>query len=533
MNSRRTAVLILVFVLFVALTTNLVLNVPAQADATAPAVGDPLPRIVCPEGYQAFVYASGLDSPNSLAFDLGGSLHVSEEWVGRITRLSPNGEATPVVSGINAPEGITFDPAGNLYVVEDVQDGRLLRIAPGGGQAVLAEGLDAPEDIFWASEDALYITQSNAEFAKNPPWDIITGVSQVSPDGTVTDVYTDTLLWSYSAIAMGPDGLLYASNEAANEFLIEGILRVDPATGTRDSFAVELVAPEGLAFSPGGGFPLYVTEEDLGDGHGRLSRVRADGSHQPLCTGFSTVEDVAFDAQGNLYVSEDATGLVIQITTPDLVPPGPPVDLAVEPPAWTARNDFSLTWQKPTGATDIAGATLKLGEPPTVITDGIHYAGAEITTVTGITVPATGAHLAYLWLADEAGNADPATAVSATLYYDGLPPDSRVSAPARVDSAPIRVIWTAHDDHSGVDTVALWVKIGEAGAWTPTGLTSSAEGAPFFLYQPQGEGAYCFATVATDRVGNVEAEPLGNGDAQTNCQTWQRAYLPLLWKEAP
>jgi hypothetical protein len=37
-------------------------------------VGDPLPRIICPAGYEAFVYAAGLSSPHGLAFSPDGVL---------------------------------------------------------------------------------------------------------------------------------------------------------------------------------------------------------------------------------------------------------------------------------------------------------------------------------------------------------------------------------------------------------------------------------------------------------------------------
>ncbi len=96
-------------------------------------------------------------------------------------------------------------------------------------------------------------------------------------------------------------------------YTTDSIFAVDPTTGDRTVFASNLVSPEGLRFSANGDFPLYVAEEDVGDGEGRLSQVESDGSHTPLCTGFFTIEDVAVDQQGWLYVSEDTSGLVILI----------------------------------------------------------------------------------------------------------------------------------------------------------------------------------------------------------------------------
>ena len=58
-------------------------------------------------------------------------------------------------------------------------------------------------------------------------------------------------------------------------------------------------------------------------------------------------------------------------------------------------------------------------------------------------------------------------------------------------------------------------------------------GRGFFHYLPSGQDTYFFATRAMDRAGNGEAEPQGNGDDQTECQTWQWVYLPLLLKGSP
>jgi sugar lactone lactonase YvrE len=276
-------------------------------------VGEALPRIVCPAGYEASIYAVGLSSPDGLAFDPDGVLHVAEETAGRVSRIGSGGIITPVVTGLASPEGIAFDPGGNLYAVEDVEDGRLVCVDPAGDQLVLATGRDAPEGVVWSPDDSLYITESNVQFAVNPPWDYRTRVSRVSQDGEVTVILTNTLAWSYSGITLGADGLLYVANEASGVGTTDSIFRVDPVTGTRTLLVSDLTGPEGLRFGSGGQFPLYVAEEDVGDGSGRIDLVRADGSHEPLCTGFYNIEDVILDGRGNLYVSEDTTGMIVKI----------------------------------------------------------------------------------------------------------------------------------------------------------------------------------------------------------------------------
>ena len=66
-----------------ALATVLVGIVPTGSHAQPRfAPGDPIPRIQCPPGYVAKIYASNLDSPDGLAIDPAGILHVVEEQAG-------------------------------------------------------------------------------------------------------------------------------------------------------------------------------------------------------------------------------------------------------------------------------------------------------------------------------------------------------------------------------------------------------------------------------------------------------------------
>jgi sugar lactone lactonase YvrE len=167
------------------------------------ALGDPIPRIQCPPGYTATLYAQGLSSPDGLAFSPSGVLHVAEEMAGRISHIEPGGSITTVVSSLANPEGIAFDTDGNLYVVEDVQNGRLVQVTPDRDTTELATGLDWPEGIVWASEGTNYITESNLEFDPSNLQTRVTAV--VSP--SVTVLTTDNRDFALHGLRCGFDML--------------------------------------------------------------------------------------------------------------------------------------------------------------------------------------------------------------------------------------------------------------------------------------------------------------------------------------
>jgi sugar lactone lactonase YvrE len=325
----------------------------AQSPASATTVGDPLPRIVCPPGYTATIYAEGLSGPDGLAFGPNGDVFVAEETGGEVSQIGPLGLLTSVVTGVVNPEGITFDPAGNLYVVEDVTGGRVVKRDPLGVTSTVVGGLAAPEGIVWVDDGSasglLFVTESNIEYAfsisSTNADDYRTYLTAVSPAGAFTRVLTTTAIittiifppsieaqvWSYSGLTAGPDGRLYVANELAGQEIVttymglpyhafsgESIFAALTATVPATATAITdngLVAPEGLNFSAGGGWPFYVAEEGGESGAGRVSQVSADGSHAPFCSGFFAIEDVLLAADGNLYVSEDTSGLVIRIET--------------------------------------------------------------------------------------------------------------------------------------------------------------------------------------------------------------------------
>jgi hypothetical protein len=259
------------------------------------------------------------------------------------------------------------------------------------------------------------------------------------------------------------------------------------------------------------------------------------GLELAIITGIQVAAPGAHDAY--LWLQDGAgnidRGRALSVTLQyDPEPPAAPQNLTVQPDAWAATDRFELAWSNPADTSGILTACYKLDEAPKAHADADGCQTATgIDVLTDLSVPEDGRHLAFVWLVDAADNTDPGTARSIPLFRDMLAPESVASTPPQVEAAPIPVRWAASDQHSGVDSVALWAKAGDSGAWKLVDSAPGGSGAGLFLYQPEGEGMYYFATVVTDQAGNAETLPTGTGDTQTMCTTWQRVYLPAVLKQ--
>jgi hypothetical protein len=89
------------------------------------------------------------------------------------------------------------------------------------------------------------------------------------------------------------------------------------------------------------------------------------------------------------------------------------------------------------------------------------------------------------------------------------------SSPSYRQTSTVNITWTATDATSGIASVRLYVKRPGYG-WQGAGLAAQSGTSGTFTYtMAKGYGRYYFATVATDKAGNMEALPTGTGDDNT------------------
>ena len=116
-----------------------------------------------------------------------------------------------------------------------------------------------------------------------------------------------------------------------------------------------------------------------------------------------------------------------------------------------------------------------------------------------------------------ASNAWSSYSTDTCFTVDRTAPTSAATSPDYDNGGSIAVDWTASDNAggSGVSSVVLWYRL-DAGDWTDSGMSQSGSAGTFDFNPPGGtNGTYYFQTIATDVVGNVEADPAGNGHDST------------------
>lgn len=280
-----------------------------------PSYGDTLSRITLPDRYTATVFSIGINGVDGLVYSSRGYLYAASEGDGAVYRIDKSGNAILLAEGLANPEGIAVDSSESIYVTEDIEYGRLIKIDPSGNMEILADNLRYPEGVACMEDGIFAVTESNLESISLPP--VLTGVLRVDISGSST-LFSSLYLWSCSDLIAESSGMLYVCNELSGYgFIQASLLRIDPLSGEWEVFCSGLHTCEGICCSTDGFFPLYVAEEDMGTGSGRLSLVDADGTATVFAQGFYNIEDVAVDPSGGIYVSEDTTGMIILIRRED------------------------------------------------------------------------------------------------------------------------------------------------------------------------------------------------------------------------
>jgi glucose/arabinose dehydrogenase len=247
--------------------------------------------VAVPPGYRIEVVTTGLTYPTGVAFDDEGTPHVVEAGYSygedfteaRLLRIERDGRRTVVARGAHPPwTGVTFHQ-GAFYIAEggEKKGGRIVRVTPDGQLTPLVSGLPSLGDHHTngpaiGPDGSLYFAVGTAtnsgvvgpdnanmgwlrrhpKFHDIPCQDVILNGANFTSDNPLTPEPGDTA----STGAFVPFG-----TETRPDQVIPGqvpcsgaVFRLAPGTTSLELVAWGLRNPYGLAFSPSG--RLYVTE---------------------------------------------------------------------------------------------------------------------------------------------------------------------------------------------------------------------------------------------------------------------------------
>jgi len=239
-----------------------------------------------------FVQGSQLHGANGILFDSDDVLHIACGIGGQIVAMDKEtGEILDsFCTDVDAPDDLAFGPDGSLYWT-DILTGEVGRRSPDGvvTKQFVAVGVNP---ITFSDDGRLFTALC---FLGD-------GLYEIDPylvDPPRLIIGSPGML---NAFDFGPDGLLYSPALAALQ-----LVRINVDTG-ETSPIVEHVMPSSVKFDSQG--RLYAVDRLTN----QILRVDTEtGSMEVMASVTFGIDNLAFDAQDRLFVSENADGLIFEI----------------------------------------------------------------------------------------------------------------------------------------------------------------------------------------------------------------------------
>lgn len=260
-----------------------------------------------------------LNKIDGLAFDPFGNLLGVKEILGETGGVvyidKQTGAVTVLVTGISRADQIALHPSGDLLVTSEVTPGattdRVYRVTPAYNASnvptsatatslTTSQAINNPEGLVVLDAAGPFGDVGDLYVAE----DIVDGkVFHVDPDTGTTTAFAGDFRRP-EGMALGDFGGLATLALYAAETSNHRVLRIDSdgnATTLGDPTSVSMALPDNVEFGPDGF--LYVSE-DRAEPDSRIIRIAADGTHRVFATGFSAAQGLVFDANRDLYISE-------------------------------------------------------------------------------------------------------------------------------------------------------------------------------------------------------------------------------------
>lgn len=264
------------------------------------------------------------------------------------TSVAGSADGTGGDARLSGPSGLARDSAGNLYVAE-TNNRTVRKITPAGvvttlagspGPSGTADGtgsearFTSPRLVTLDPDGNLYVIDQHAVRRITPAGVVTTLAGVIGTSGAIDGTGADARFSNPNGIAYGPDGAVYVAdsgNRAIRRVTAAGVVTTFAGalgqSGLVDAIgaAARFQAPSRMTATPDGNLlvveggnrtlrrvNLTTAEVTTVLGHPNYSSV-VDGVGDKM--GFSTVNGLAYDAAGNLYVTE--SGNTVRRITPE------------------------------------------------------------------------------------------------------------------------------------------------------------------------------------------------------------------------
>lgn len=235
-----------------------------------------------------------------------GTMAVSGVGNGPLANFDP-GTTTAYSTGFTTPASVVGDSSGDLFVA-DPGAGKVFEIAHGTAtRTSIGAGLTTPAAVALDATSNVWVADSSS---KN-----IVEIRNTATGGGFTQggsavilitpsVFGGTALGQPTAMAFGPDGILYITDTPNNR-----VVSYNPNTGVNGIRATGLNAPAGIAVDSANN--LYVANQ----GAGNVLVFSPTGVLTATLTPASIVspQGVAVDASGSVYISDNLSGAIVRV----------------------------------------------------------------------------------------------------------------------------------------------------------------------------------------------------------------------------